>query len=339
VYFKVGSQYVLASMNGWRLQGDPSSFTNWTPLVRELDGRTVIPDLSQIHYCTKPNSVSGTRPTNGFAVSDITPRFYWKGDVCTYRYELQISTSSSFSNAATIRVPAGSAEYTPSALTDGTYYWRVRPIGFGNQTGKWTGAQKLTIDTTPPSIPNLSSPANGASSNGVPNHSWNSAGGATQYEFRYLTNSGSGISVFAKVTTLTTLKPAFYQTGQLFWQVRASDKLGNWSQWSPERAIYISPGTPGKPKLSTPVNKTVTTDKTPSFYWTEVPYGYKYQIQIARSTSFSASSIVQNQIQTPGDLNYGATTLAKGIYYWRVRSYNINGVVGSWSTTYYFTIK
>jgi hypothetical protein len=70
--------------------------------------------------------------------------------------------------------------------------------------------------------------------------------------------------------------------------------------------------------------------------WGKVANGYTYQIQIDNSSSFTAPD--QDYTGGAGEVTYNATTLTDGIWYWRVRAFNINDESGGWSGSRPFTV-
>jgi hypothetical protein len=65
-----------------------------------------------------------------------------------------------------------------------------------------------------------------------------------------------------------------------------------------------------------------------------VAYGDEYQVQISASAAFTTLA----RDYTGSELAYTATTLADGLYYWRVRAYNITPAPGPWSVARPFTV-
>ena len=87
------------------------------------------------------------------------------------------------------------------------------------------------------------------------------------------------------------------------------------------------------PTLLTPTSGSCTNDNTPTFNWTSVsPATNSYNFQISTSSTFS--TIAQSAtIGPPGTTaTYTATTLADGLYYWRVRTVDQYSNVSAWTT-------
>jgi hypothetical protein len=164
------------------------------------------------------------------------------GDIGSIIY----SDNSTFSNYS----------ITPTLITrhnngtpQGTYYWQVRAINADGTPGTWSGINKVTVDTNPPSIPTLSTPIN----NGYENtndfyFTWIASNDISPltYEFQ-----SSGSNVIDKNNSLigawnsikngnseqnNLTSPRIHSTGApqgtYYWQVRAIDAAGNQSAWS-----------------------------------------------------------------------------------------------------------
>ncbi len=284
-----------------------------------------------------------TYPGKEALIPDNTPDFTWSSSVNAVSYQIQISTSSAFAVTSIVRDQAGIAGlvYTPSALADGRYYWRVRGLNAYNAYGSWSAYRAFTVDTTAPLAPKLYKPLTGTTVIGTPTFTWLSSSGALYYQFRYGTSTNPESYLYQSSDQLTTLshKPTLMAPKvQYYWFVRARDKAGNWSAWSAPFAVIIEPTVPLKPVLSTPASGAYTNDNTPELIWKEVAYGANYHVQVSKSSSFSI--LVPKDVDQEGvsALSYTPSTLTDGKYYWRVRARNVNGVYGSWCSARYFTV-
>jgi hypothetical protein len=93
-------------------------------------------------------SPSNAPPRRNFP-DDPTPTLTWSRVGWAVRYELQVANYSSFIDATTYQV-GNTLEFTfPSALIDGTYYWRVRACSSASTTscGFWSIADSFVADT------------------------------------------------------------------------------------------------------------------------------------------------------------------------------------------------
>lgn len=154
-------------------------------------------------------------------------------------YEIVFASDSAFANIVHSK-KVNVLLYTPaSPFGDGQYYWRVRAYNASNQFGKWSSYRSFTIDTTGPSIPVLSSPANNSSTR-TPTFTWLSVSTAVSYEFQYDNNSDFSSPTYTATTRSTYRKPPVMSIGTYYWRVRAKDEVGNWSGWSVPFTVTIT---------------------------------------------------------------------------------------------------
>ncbi len=177
-------------------------------------------------------------PRSGNITNDTTPTFWWTNVKDAQFYEIVFATDSSFTNIIHSN-DNGLSPYAPPALTDGTFYWRVRAYNAVNHPGIWSSSRTFTIDTTGPSAPTLSFPTNGVFTSRTPTFKWSPASTATAYEFQYDNDSGFANPNYTVAVRGTSRKPPSMPIGTYFWRVRAKDAAGNWGDWSTPFTINI----------------------------------------------------------------------------------------------------
>jgi len=93
----------------------------------------------------------------------------------------------------------------------------------------------------------------------------------------------------------------------------------------------------GAPTLYNPANGSTISDSAPTLDWAMVAMASHYDVQIDDQSTFTSPV----QQAAPVNSDYTATTLADGLYYWRVRTRNTdNGcnITSNWSAARSFTI-
>lgn len=119
-----------------------------------------------------------------------------------------------------------------------------------------------------------------------------------------------------------------------YWRTSAWDG-STWSEWSPAWTFTsISP--PSAPQLIAPVDLAKTNEDAPVLTWAVVENGDYYRVQISSMSLFE--SILGDVTLLPGALDYTATSLPDGRYYWRVCAYDSVNVQGDWSAAWSFKI-
>ncbi|MFH0870668.1 MAG: PGF-pre-PGF domain-containing protein [archaeon] len=115
-------------------------------------------------YCfvvadTMPTAPTLDQPLNKTNATIATPFFNWTAstdaDSDTVTYGIEIASDAGFVSIAQSNYTLTANNYTATALSDGTYFWRVKAItSYANST--YTGNRTLTIDTIAPTLTVLS---------------------------------------------------------------------------------------------------------------------------------------------------------------------------------------
>jgi hypothetical protein len=178
----------------------------------------------------------------------------------------------------------------------------------------------VIIDTTPPAVPTLTAPVNGASTFLIrPTFTWGAVAGATQYWLLVATDPDfNNVLVEAKPTTTTfTTSTALTYGTTYYWQVRAKDLAGNWS--TPSTAFTLTANI-----NRAPANNGNTALRRPAFTW-QTMAGSTYRLEIycdAGLTDLVFGKDFANAAQATYTLiGTGATPdplLDYGTYYWRM---------------------
>jgi len=147
-------------------------------------------------------------------------------------YEVQYDDNNLFSSPV-INNTVNVNQSTANLLSNTTYYWRVR-AGNGSGFSAWSPAWMFTTEVLFTGVPQLLSPALGATN--IPQSGislqWTLVAGASNYEVQYdvdasFTNPSSTITNTPFNSTASLLTNTIY-----YWRVRASDGV-NFANWSP----------------------------------------------------------------------------------------------------------
>jgi len=257
------------------------------------------------------------------------------------RYQLQISTNSNFDPSYTYLTTDTSYSVN---LSDGNYYWRVRAVASDNSDSTYWTVSLFELDKTPPTVPNLVSPGNGAALNTssvtlIWNRSQDNLSGVGQYEIQ-LANNPSFTNPITYLTSDTTNSISNLNDGTYYWRVRAEDNAGNLSGWSEVWSYEIDMTAPNTPYLVTPVGGYLRNTAV-TFIWTSVskltkftakpaPVVYDFYIDTTSSFATAIDTTVQETTLT--------LTLPEGRYYWKVRARDLAGNIGDFSTNASFVL-
>ncbi|MBI5934472.1 MAG: M4 family metallopeptidase [Chloroflexi bacterium] len=105
-------------------------------------------DDVRVYRCVSiPAVPTLSAPANNANITDTTPTFNWsdsKPDL--HHYELQIAKNSAFTQGVVKYNNIAVSIFTPTtALTPGTYYWRVRAYNAAGKFSAWSAVWKFTI--------------------------------------------------------------------------------------------------------------------------------------------------------------------------------------------------
>jgi hypothetical protein len=277
-------------------------------------------------------------PVASAVTSDSTPDFSWNSVVSGNTYQLEISNASTFATKQqTFTGGVGVLNYTATTIPDGVWYWHVRALNVNSVAGAWSAYRSFTVDTTGPVAPVLSAPANAALVIGTPAFSWAAAATATKYQFEYDNDADFSSPTYTSIDlTTTSHTPPAMALGTYSWHVRGKDAAGNWGTWSTARTVTILPLVPVAPVLVNPAASAVTNDSTPDFTWNSVVSGNTYELEISSASTFATKQ--QTFVSGVGVLNYTATNIPDGLWYWHVRALNVNSGAGAWSAYRSFTV-
>lgn len=311
----------------------------------EAAGPAIGGDLALRFFFSTPLATPALTTPANYLTNNTTPTLSWNATNNAWYYNIQIDRNQNFNSPEMIWVASVDTFYTiepEDALGEGKWYWRVRAHNDATM-GSWSQSRAFTVDTTPPSFPVLTTPANNPPAfRGTPLHKWNSVATAAMYQLQY-DISGGGFSTpvydtgdFKGVQHKST---TFSQLGTFDWRVRAQDAAGNWSAWSEVRTFSMVAPIPVAPMAASPANNALTNETKPELSWAGVQWGHTYQIQIDNNSNFSSPEY--DSTSGVGELSYMPDLdLADGRWYWRVRAWNENSPQepGVWSATRNFTV-
>jgi len=163
---------------------------------------------------------------------------------------------------------------------------------------------------------------------------WPDEPGADQYKLQLSTREDFSTLVLGVKTTDSAYAydVKLPNSTTYYWRVRPlfAEEKGDWSlAWK-----FVSMDPLVKPLLIFPKPGESVFTSTPTFIWGEVTNAASYLIQISKSSLFD--TLVQKATVT--NASYLATPLAKGTYYWRVRTIDASGGKGPWSDVLKFKV-
>lgn len=260
-------------------------------------------------------------------------------------YLYQSSSDSGFGSFVTESGSLGSSSFIDiNIVTDGEYWWRVRACDQLDNCSAWTGAWKLTLDTTLPTVPGqigwtsenppVGSDYGGGSDfdnyrtcGGSLNYSpmsnlWEPSTDATAivYERQVFSPNDSTLIYTSPLISSNFQNGGGAVNGQTYWaRVRTKDAANNYSAWTGKCAITYDTSAPiisglshlvGTPEESndTIVTITWTTNENADsvLYWSTD--GFTWSPPISDPTAVTSHSLVITGLTTNTTYYYYVTS-------------------------------
>lgn len=213
-------------------------------------------------------------------------------------------------------------------------------------------------DTTPPSTPVLLTPSDGSTTpTNEFDFTWQESTddepGNITYEFHSSMNSASttGVLTTNLWTSGTLPDPMIHSSGApdgtWYWQVRARDVAGNWSDWSEIWSVTLDTSVPPvdttgptAPSIIFPAVGQVFSSSPILNDWTEAtdPSGIaKYEIEYVYSDGHTfTGGPYRETMASVTERNHAPSIGEQGGVTIRVRAYDLLGNIGAWSNSVYY---
>jgi hypothetical protein len=247
---------------------------------------------------------------------------------------LQTHTATGVANGAT-------ENWTPTALSEGTYYWRAQAQDSAATTSGWSTGS-FTVDTTAPNVPALTFPA--ASARGAQltaTYGEPDTADTGTVAFEVCTDSACS-SVVASSTSASVGNGATVSwtpgvaDGTYYWRVKAQDPATNASAWSATRSFRLDTVAPDATALDSPGDGSALASLpslSAKYLNTDAGDSGPLSFQICSDSacsnveaSGSSGTLTNNAVGS-----WKPSSLADGTHYVRVRALDVAGNAGPWS--------
>ncbi|MCL5264625.1 MAG: hypothetical protein M1343_05450 [Chloroflexi bacterium] len=278
--------------------------------------------------------------------------WHWPVDTFWYGYEYQIATDSGFTELARpahiVKFPLPSlappaytiTPFNTDIIGDSIYYWRVRPVydSTGNEGGAWSQPGRFERQGFVPQ--NLQASISFA----TPTFSWDMVEGAESYDVQVDDDPNfASLNVSATVAQNSYTPVSALKKGTYYWRVRARRNGAIINAWTAPQSFTLT--------LPQPTGLTQypsgTVGRAPTLCWTPllsssggnlVLAAWKYRVQVSKGDpNFSASALVDNNVDTEQACWTPTKGYDDGTYYWHVAMIDGNNNVGDYSATAQFT--
>ncbi len=235
----------------------------------------------------------------------------------TKEYVVEYANNEAFTSSVFQVVSDSTLDLTD--FPDGIYYWRVKAIDNNDNASAWSVTNTFVVDVTAPDIPALLSLT--VAGNNVDldwSDSIDNITGTNEYIVEYTTaadfTAATGISTAASDLNLIDLVDGVYH-----WRVKSVDVNGNASAWISGADFTIDITAPESPASLV----ASVTDNDVDLDWTDsvdnLSGTKEYVVEYANNEAFTSSVF-----QVVSDSNLYLSSLADGIYYWRVKAIDNN---------------
>jgi len=249
-------------------------------------------------------------------------------------YRIQVSQSESFAASTTNKVyekVVDQPTFTAfeNAYPEGRLWWRVQAIDGSGNGLTWSTPRSFTKSSP---TPDVVSPADGETVNGVQPFRWHPLPYAKYYDLEVYRNADTTASSANLALRVTNIRQAAYTApkplqalGQDFvWRIRRTDHDGHSGAWSTWHRFRV---TAALPTLLTP-GSTVSRSRA-VFSWGATPDAASYRWELRRGSTLE-------QYATTTQTSYAPVrTMTTGKHSWRVISYDSDNHVlraTSWRT-------
>lgn len=251
----------------------------------------------------------------------------WTRNICAQAYLLEVARDNNFTDIVLSQSLADSFNNVGPLSGETMYFWRVRasnPV----DTSEYSAVRRFTTAVFPPSVPVLTSPANGAVvSSLTPTVSWNpSENNAVTYHLQVDTAADFPSSSVVDDNSLTATSftlPTLTNCIVYFWRVSATNSAGT-SAFSSVRSFQAPSVVPSVPSLVAPADNAVDAGPQPTLQWSSSDACSKrFVLHVAQDASFNI--IIRRDTVTVLSKQLGPLG-GETDYFWRVASLNDAGM-------------
>jgi len=282
-------------------------------------------------------------PNNNSNINTTQPYLSWQDVSDRDTFSLQIDTDADFSSPEVYKQNINQSDYylvPDEALTEGTWYWRVRAVDQAGNASDWSGSWSFIVDTTPPSAPSLLSPIDGALTNNYrPTFDWEDV--TDPSGVAYWLQIARDVYFFNKEEDRSWIPSSTWTLDRdlgdntWYWRVKAVDGTGNESDWSASWVFTIDTNAPPSPGADFPHHDATINNPAPRFNWSDEAEAESYILEIR----YEGSLVLSKTGLTSSEYTLTAeeALTAEGEYWWRVASVDAAGN-DSWGGDWRFVL-
>lgn len=290
----------------------------WKVVARNAGGAETAGPVVQ--FTTRSPIVQLIQPSNGATNQPLAPTLKWGGPDANAPLQYDVFLGADPLSLPKVAGPIATKQYSPPALTPGTYYWKVRAFDSLGAEG-WSATWSFTTNR-PPAVPTLVSPADGATNvSNLPILKWicsDPEGGLLSFDLNLGTTTPPPLHSTGTSFAGGTIQVAVQVQSTYYWQIVVRDAQGLTTS-GPIWSFTTRDNTPPTaPSYTYPFANETALPLNTTLYWQDAsdPDGQvlKYDVYFGATPSppLVASDITQTSFATPGPQDYLTT------YYWKI---------------------
>lgn len=317
----------------------------WRVQARGANGPSLWSQARSLQMPAPPSVPVQLTPANGGVVNTETVTLDWgdstvpTGGSTIKNYQVMVATENTFADETVLIDLPTAKDHSFYSITGGlalksVYYWKVRVFNNDGEYSAWSATRSFKTAVLPPDL--LSPGKDELLKTNRPLFDWSDVDTATGYFIQVSTSSSfSTLLTSATVTTSAYTSTVNLPAGvPIYWRVRTNAAFGP-SRYSEVRKFTV-PVAPPIPSITSPADNALATAYTPTFDWGDVvvPTGgaalKNYVFQISTDKDFNSAADVA---VTQSKYSITEPLTPNTLYYWRVRSVDVNDNTSGWSAT------
>ncbi len=234
------------------------------------------------------------------------------------------------------------ADISGYTFTDGTYQIAAWAYDNAGNPG-WAQRVNFTVDSTAPSVPTNGLPNSTYTTTNNFDFTWDAStdASAIAYEFQSSMNPAEVGGVLTTslwhsgILPTNMIHSSGAPDGTWYWQVRALDAAGNYSNWSPIWTITLDTQAPATPILVSPIDGAFVNGASVTNEWSDVSTDVAYFIyESYKDQGLTDLRWTENFTST----SKTATSVADASFWWRVKAVDFAGNESGWSSAWKVTV-
>jgi len=238
----------------------------------------------------------------------------------------------------------GAFTYDVSGLADGSYTIKADAFDAAGNNHFASPSPAITIDSTAPTTPANGQPNESVLATNNFDFTWDAstdASGPVTYEYQATqdpTETGGVLTNglwHSPVLTGPAIHSAGAADGVWYWQVRAKDAAGNYSDWSPIWDVTLDTTAPDAPALFSPADGATVNGASVTQEWSDADPSVDHYVYESYNDAAATSVRFTGTYPTTSKT---VTNIADTTYWWRVAAVDAAGNQSSWSPLWKLTV-